>query len=280
MRIRCNSLWLAGNVLFGVLYCAPAQAVEPLKLYDDFNSALIDPNKWFGSELGEAGLDLVREAVRGKLRMATAAYGNTTSDTGRRQERVRLNFSRPNEVSEIVATVRILKARIQGCAANPDPTIVETRIGGSFFNASVPTLGSHLNDVAAFIEVERISEADGSDGPLHAHAVVRQCTAVDAEEDCSDSTVLFSQNLGPVVLGRRTDLLLQWDEANDQFLFQRDTQAVVAYHYSVSDANDPGVPGKRLVVADIVANCTTEPRPAALMETTFDDVRVNASAAP
>jgi hypothetical protein len=262
------------------LLSAPAHAVEPLRLYDDFNNPVLNPRKWFGSELGEAGLDIVREAIRGKLRMAAVAYGDPTTDSGKRQERLRLNFTHPNSVSAIAAVARVVKARIHGCAANPRPTVAETRIGGVFFNSGVPTEGSRLNDVAAFIEVERISEADGSAGPLRAHAVVRQCTAVDVEEDCSDSTVLFSQNLGPVDVGSRVELLIQWDPDHDQFLFQRDNQAVVVYAYSLSDVSEPGVPGKRLVVADVVANCTSEPRGAALMETFFDNVRVNASAAP
>jgi hypothetical protein len=280
MRPRFLLTFVGVCLSFGGAPISPARAVEPLALYDNFNNSLIDPDKWFGAELGRAGLDVVREAARRRLRMAIAAYGNTTSDSGRKQERLRLNFTRPEEVTEIAATLRILRARVQGCAANPDLTVAETRIGGSFFNSGAPTPGSHLNDVAAFIEVERTSQADGSAGPLRAHAVVRQCTAVDAEEDCSESTTLFSQNLGPVDLGKPVELLVQWDADNDQFLFQRDNQAVVAYHYTVADANAPGVPGKRLVIADVVANCTAEPRPIAFMETTFNNVRVNASAAP
>jgi hypothetical protein len=89
MRLYIHSLFVTGGFLLTILLGAPAHAVEPLKLYDDFNSPLISSQLWFGSELGEAGLDIVREALRGKLRMAAAAYGNPTTDSGRRQERQR-----------------------------------------------------------------------------------------------------------------------------------------------------------------------------------------------
>jgi hypothetical protein len=255
------------------------QALEPLALYDDFNDALINPRKWFGSELGEDGLDIVREAAKRKLRMLAATYGKADSDSGRQRERLRLHFVDPDAVTSIASAVRVAKSRILGCAANAAPTTAEVRIGGSFFNAGTPTPGSRLNDVAAFIEIERHSQADGSAGPLRVHAVVRQCTAVDVDEDCTESTTLFSQNMGGVDVGKKVDLLIQWDAGNNLFLFQRDNQTIVPYTYSVSDAATPGAPGKRLVLSEQVANCTAVPLTGAVMEVFFDNVKVNASAA-
>lgn len=279
MRVRFLHLFFGGCLLVG-LTAASAQALEPLALYDDFNSAFLDPQKWVGSELGADGLDVVREAAKRKLRLLAATYGKSDMNSGRQQERLRLNFVDPNPVTAIAAVVRVAKSRLLGCAANAAPTTAEFRMGGSFFNAGTPTPGSRLDDVAAFIEIERSTQPDGSAGPLHTHAVVRQCAAVDAHEDCTNSTILFSQRMGQVDVGERVALLIQWDATNNLFLFQRDDQTIVLFGYAVSDAETPGAPGKRLVLAEQVANCAAAPLTGAIMEALVDNVKVNASAAP
>jgi hypothetical protein len=280
MHLRLTVFVFGGCLLFGAMQSATVQAVEPFVLYDDFNSKLINPTKWLGTEFGGAGRDLIRKDTGSKLRMLAASYGRTASDSGKAHEHLGLRFTNSEAVTAIAATTRVMRAKIKGCILNPDPTAAAAHIGGSFFNTGTPTPGSHLNDVAAFMEIVRYTEATGEAGPLHVRAVVRQCTAVDEDEDCADSTALFSQNLGPVAVGDLVELLLQWDQANHQFLFQRDDQAIVAYQYTVDDSGQPGVPGKRVAISERVANCTVTPRPSAVLDALFDDVRVNASAAP
>jgi hypothetical protein len=56
-------------VFLMVLVSIPAQALEPLVLYDDFNTRLIDADKWFGSEAGDGGTEAIRLIDRGRLRL-------------------------------------------------------------------------------------------------------------------------------------------------------------------------------------------------------------------
>ena len=88
--------------------------------------------------------------------------------------------------------------------------------------------------------------------------------------------------LGKVTAGQWVRLLVQWDQANLQFIFQRDNQAqkFVSYNGVVTDSNPTAVEIKGLGVANVVANCTSTPRPVASMNVLFDNVAVNQSAIP
>lgn len=97
---------------------------------------------------------------------------------------------------------------------------------------------------------------------------------------CVNLSVLFSKPLGSVSKNKKATLLLQWDPDNDRFLVQVNDNPIDELPYSVSDAAAPGVHTKALQVANSVLNCTAAPRPEAFLEANFDDVMVNASAAP
>ena len=75
-------------------------------------------------------------------------------------------------------------------------------------------------------------------------------------------------------------LRVQWDRDNHRFIFQRDDNAEVFAPYTVSDSAPPGIQVKLLDALHLVPNCTATPRPMAFIEALFDDVMVNASAAP
>ena len=69
-------------VLLVVLVGVSVQAQEPLILYDDFNTELIDPGKWFGEQFGFAGREAVRLIRGNHLHLVDRAYGGTDSDSG------------------------------------------------------------------------------------------------------------------------------------------------------------------------------------------------------
>lgn len=280
MRKHFSLSLLGGCLLCGAVSGPAAHATEPLVLYDNFNAVLITPDKWFGTEIGAASREAIRELELGKLRLLAISYGGTESNSERRHERLRLNFTHPDAVTEIAATVQVASEQVAGCTANPLNTTVAARMGGVFFNSGTPLPGNPLNDVAAFIDVERRSDAPHPADPSHVVAVVRHCTAVDQDEDCAGSDQLFAQDLGPIAVGKTVGLTLRWDQPHHQFLFQRDSQPVVSFAYLLADTGHPDRPGKRLAVAEEVANCTATPRPVALLEAFFNHVCVNASAAP
>jgi hypothetical protein len=74
-------------------------------------------------------------------------------------------------------------------------------------------------------------------------------------------------------------LQMQWDPPNNQFLFQRDSQAPVSVSYgSLADAAKPGFGFKTLEIAHFPENCVANPQPQGFINGTFDDVQVNQSA--
>ena len=92
---------------------------------------------------------------------------------------------------------------------------------------------------------------------------------------------LHFQDLGLVKLGEMTRLRVQWDRENHRFIFQRGGDPEVVAPYTVSDTAPASDSRKTLEITSMsVANCTATPRPVAFIEALFDDVMVNASAAP
>jgi hypothetical protein len=188
-----------------------------------------------------------------------------------------LLFTNPTTVMAIEATVRVHKIEATSCPSNPDPTQARAQITGVFFNTGPQTPGSAVNDVRAAIFVRHLS----TDPPdvLEVVSVVARCT----DPFCRPSLdeVIDLDILGPINREEEARLLVQWDPANDRFLFQRDDRPPVISPYApLPDTAPPSLPFKVLHVAHVVANCTAEPRPRSFMEAFFDDVFVNASAAP
>ena len=102
---------------------------------------------------------------------------------------------------------------------------------------------------------------------------VVQCT----DPSCLSFTFLLPTpvSLGTVHTGVPVRLFVRWDQAGHQFIFQRDNNVMVLVPYSVPDTSEPGVQFKRLDAAHFVANCTSTPRPASMIDVRFDHVEVN-----
>jgi hypothetical protein len=71
-------------------------------------------------------------------------------------------------------------------------------------------------------------------------------------------------------------LRLEWDKTNHQFIFQLNGNAEFVSPYTVSDAAPPTYPGKYIGLTRVLPNCTTNPRPTAMVDAYFDNVCVNA----
>lgn len=107
-------------------------------------------------------------------------------------------------------------------------------------------------------------------------ATVFQCT----DAGCSTTISLGFKGLGPINVGQTAKLLLQWDQVNHQFIFQRDDEPEMVIAYTVPDTFPPSNPIKTLRASPGVANCTAEPRPVSFIDASFDNVLVNESAVP
>lgn len=252
-------------------------AVPTVSVYDDFTNPLIDPDKWIGSEF-TGGEGNIAEAARliqsGALRLFSRIYGGTDSDAGSSFGAFRLAFPDPNSIHAIRARVQVMGFESVGCAGTSASTDVRAVIGGFFFNTGTATPGDATGDVHAQISIDRASNSTDKHTVLQISGEVVQCT----NSSCLTATQLGTSpvNLGKVGVGVPVRLFIAWDQANHQFLFQSGTNAMVPLAYGVSDSSPPAIAFKRLDSNAFVANCTTTPRPHAVMDVRFDHVEVDA----
>jgi hypothetical protein len=258
-----------------------AAVVPGVALYDNFSAPLINPDKWSGGEYAANG-GVLAEGIRGiqvvgiqptALRLLSRRYAGTESDSGTGFTNMRLDFAHPTLVTAIRAKVQVTNVHVTGCAGNPAPSFTGAQIGGFFFNTGTPTPGNATGDVQAVVDVRRSSNSTDAASLLQISANVIQCTS----SDCTSFSQLPGSpvSLGKVGLGAPVRLFVAWDQPNKRFLFQRATSAMVTIPYTVSDASGPGNTDKRLQTFAFVANCTTAPRPQALMDVQFAHVEVN-----
>lgn len=249
-------------------------ALEPFVLYDNFQGQGIDPAKWVGGEFAGAGTQAMREVQGHRLHMEYRAYGKTDSDSGLLPSSLVLATPTPAAITAMATTIQVRKMEASGCPGNPEATRQRVGIQGAFFNTGTPTPGSSVNDVRALVVLRHLS----TDPPdeLTAVAVVFHCT----DPLCLTSSVIGSpQTLGVVKRQEKARLQLQWDAANEQFLFQLNADPVVVFSYApLPNAAPPGRPFKLVEAFHLVANCTAQPRPVGFWDVFFDEVWVNPSA--
>jgi len=273
-------------VVIMILTGISARAQGSLVLYDNFESKYLNPDKWLGSVTVSTG-SLVLESARqiktdatyGKgLDLLHRGYGSIDSDNLRAVTRNRLYFSDGTDITTIQAKVQVKKVQAIGCLpANPNPTDIQARMGGFFFNTG-PAPGNSTNDVGSFVALRRLSDSTAASNVLEIVGYAIQCT----NNDCSTSDpVGTEQSLGTVLVGQRIKLRITWDQAGNRFVFQKGKSPEVFLAYNPSTYPVTSPPGssfggaKRLDIQENVANCTTEPRPVGYIEVYFDDVFTN-----
>ncbi len=267
MKVIC----LAGLITLMLVLGVPAHAQGSLVLYDDFSNPLIDPAKWVGGEIFGTGRETIRVISGGQLHLSYRSYGSTASDTGNQSGFLNLFFINPATITTIRATARVNSFQATGCSTPGSfATGVRAEIHGRFFNTGTPTLGSSLGDVFAHIYLLKLS----NEGSVQVLADVGQCS----NAFCSQGNILGIQSLGSVSLGTTTTLLMQWDQPNHRFIFQRDDQPLAFIPYAVSDTAPPSLQFKILDVNNFVANCTATPRPVGFLDVFYDNVYLNSTA--
>ncbi|MFX0202097.1 MAG: hypothetical protein ACFFCW_38795, partial [Candidatus Hodarchaeota archaeon] len=166
---------------------------------------------------------------------------------------------------------------VQGCPANPLSTWSRLRIVGGFFNTSVPTPGSPINDVWAYIGLRRQSDYDDPSGVLRIVGSVFKLL----DEDGRIAQGIGYKELGTVRVGRWVTIGIEWDEVGNRFIFYWGNKSTdIPYDPNkVPDENIAGAPTKGLEVTQRCPNCV-EARTVASMDAFFDRVYVNQSAVP
>jgi hypothetical protein len=267
-------------MLVVVLIGVPGYTVEPLAPYDDFNATHLNPDKWFGGEYSPAFPSASTEAIRQlqdhRLRLVYRSYGQTDADSGRLRSELVLMFRDPAAVTAIQAAVQVTDVATTGCPGNPERTVAWANLGGRFFGSAASTPEGEVRDMVAFIGIIQVSGTTDLPEIFQARAVVFYC----ANRPCTAGMELHRRDLGPVTRGEVVRLRVQWDRDNHRFIFQRDDAPEVFAPYAVSDTAPPGIAVKLLDAMLFVPKCTAMPRPMAFIDAWFDDVMVNASAAP
>jgi hypothetical protein len=275
-----NTALQCAVMLLVVLIGAPGYTAERLAPYDDFNATHIAPDKWFGGEYSPAFPSTSAEAIRQiqdhRLRLVYRSYGPTDADSGRLRSELALMFRDHAAVTTIQATVQVTDVATTGCPGNPEHTEAWATLGGRFFGSAASTPEGEVRDMVAFIGIIQVSGTTDLPEVFQARAVVFYC----ANRLCTAGMELHRRDLGPVTRGEVVRLRVQWDRDNHRFIFQRDDAPEVFAPYAVSDTAPPGIAGKLLDAMLFVPTCTATPRPMAFIEAWFDDVMVNASAAP
>jgi hypothetical protein len=255
------------------------QALEPFVSYDNFDTKFLDPDKWVGAEsnIGLVILESSREIDWGRLHLRNRIYGQTNSDSGWGVGGSRLYFAEGDKVTAIKATVQVNWVEAKGCSNNPSATQARVRLSGYFFNTDTPESGSALNDVLAYIFIQRRSDSTSGSYILGVGANVYRCT----NSNCTSGDLIGTENLGTISFFERVILSIRWDQANHRFIFQLNWQSPIHIPYNLPDISPPGLQNnKRIELSHIVPNCTGEPRPVAFMDAYIDKVFVNKTAAP
>jgi hypothetical protein len=270
---------LVSGFVLAITLMSPVQAWEPLVLYDDFNSHLINPDKWFGTSANFYSTEGARLSLFRQLQILNRAYGNPSPVPGEAVAAQGLDFIDPDSVTAIKTSIRVLAYQLMGCGDSDLTSRVRARIVGSFFNTTDnPEPGSNLNDLYAQIRVQRNAGSTDASNILRVYADIGLCKTT----NCSGPggwEEIDSTELGTVRLGQKVTLYLAWDEANEYFTVQRDNETeVLSYKGQVQAKSLPSASFKRLQVTQSLANCTTQPRPNGFMSAFFDNVYVNASA--
>jgi hypothetical protein len=120
-------------------------------------------------------------------------------------------------------------------------------------------------DVFANMLVRRYSNLGDAEGVLRVEGAVLQCNG-------SGCRLIGFQEFGTANVGDKVTLLVRWEPEFDRFVFRRDNLAEETISYDVPDEGVPANGPKWIDVSTTVANCTSQPRPVASMETAFDDV--------
>ena len=261
--------------LLSLITVLPASAVAAgWVLYDDFQFGVIDPDKWYGTEIGSTGREAERNAVSKKLNMLERSYGYTDSNTGSPSAEINLYSTQGASIKGMKATVKSLQFDTIGCDNNTNSTWVSVRLWGRFFNTDdSPVDGT--NDVYAYIGIYRDSSKSSPDDNItRVRATVCQCQ----NAACDSKITLFTKELGIIKKGKEVTLSMELDKDKHKFIFictSKTANKTVKFTYDqikYPDKSSPYYKTKKLSVYSEVPNCTSQTRPVGFMNAVFDNV--------
>ena len=296
MRILLSGIIFLLVCLVGI----SALAQNPLVLYDDFNSAFIDIEKWTSSDsrgMGVTLLETVRELHGNRLLLVARAFGNTVPistpptpvpNFGTRPGDVNSGFGVTEVFQSMKVSVKVSQAQATGCPDfNATPTAARARLLGFYFNAGEisplpdpPTSPGRLNDVLVQIRIQRRSDSTDKPQILEVWVDVVRCTDTGCGNASNDG--LSPVHLGNINLGQWATIQIDWDSVR-YFNIKLDKEPAVVI--DVLGPKNPGAPvwsvnpvsspWNALGVSNrLAANCPTDERAMGYVEAEFDNLFV------
>jgi hypothetical protein len=264
LQSKWNSLLLLFLALPSAVWAQNPQPFSGLHLYDNFNRPFIDTAKWRApQQCGSPAMECVREIERGQLRLRSRAYGATTSDTGTQFGNSQVNMTNTS-ATDISVQVTVRNSSPQDCTTNPGVTHSQVLLSGAFFNGGG---GTSADDVQAYLQLDRYASTSvpptvEAGGFLYYHG-----------------QFFDNVDLGPVDVGERAIVELQWDQPNHQFIVSltrpaHQTKVQLSMPYSISDTTAAVAPFRALNANVFPANCTAASTSADL-DVLFDNVMTN-----
>lgn len=246
----------------------PTSTGSSLVLYDDFNGPYLDPTKWFDNSYTVGTLESVRELAppyqgegnNGRLHMKQRAYLNPGD--AYTAGWMNLFFANAASIKEVAFSVAVNSPTLSQCPTN-DTSFVRAGFTGRFFNYG---RGSELDpDMDVNVDLNLHRERGNPTGPLIVGATVSAN---------GPQGFWTGQNIGFAKVGQTVKLRVRWDQPNKQFLFQLNSDPVVAIPYFVSDGS-PTFPVKAIGVIHGVPACPVQQAGGALIDAYFDNVYIS-----
>ncbi|MHC1744611.1 MAG: hypothetical protein AB9873_16490 [Syntrophobacteraceae bacterium] len=277
-------------LLVVVLAVAPCYGGAPpagFTLFDNFSGKMFDPNKWIGQAVeADTGNRVMRESIievdRNQAHLLVRSWACTTNcgnfDDGTKYGQNRLRAI-GNVATALQATIQVKQVAVVGSDTNTAPTQARIRLMGWFFNdgsGDSATFDS-TGDVYAWIGLRRNSNSTDAAGLLTVVANVGHC--LDASCNTAEN---FEKTMGTVKVGAKTTVSVEWDKANQKFVFKRAigrTPMTEEIAYAEVPFLGVGIPddlpavavSNRVDVITFVPNDADGVRPMGFMDAYFDD---------
>jgi len=247
---------------------APAQALEPFKIYVRSPDRAIDHARWSDNEK-------IREIKGGAMRLMQRTYGPGNSDVGATPTNWHSNIAPVTPfLTALKATITVTALETNACPSNPAVGDARARIIGSFFNTSFTMSGTQLNDAIAQVRLYRASNSTDPAGQLRVQGILSICTT----SDCNSATTVGNiVDLGTVMVGTPTTVAIQWDKPGKTFHFSREGVGAGTVAYAESDDFFPSLLFRQVSTRVVVPSCQSAPRVSGLVDALFDNVFVNRS---
>jgi hypothetical protein len=255
-----------------VALASAAQAIEPFRPYDRFDTPVLDPARWAEGER-------IRLIKGNALHLMQRTWGLAGSDAGITSVNHNSNLANPATVTALKARIKVNALEANACAANVSAGQSRARIVGSFFNVAIPPVpGSQVGDVIVQVRLTRVSNSPDPAGVLRVQGIASICQSGDCALTATIGNIV---DLGTVAVGTPTVVQYQWDQGGKTFSFSRDGGAWAGtVAYALPDTTPPMLPFQQLSTRMDLPNCQSAPRVSGLVDAVFDNVAVNRSAAP